>query len=230
MHLVLLSVGLPLLPLTVCPVRGVEVPLDARPVRTNSLLSPQLLRGLKIQERLSRGGRLLPAPLLPWLALPTHHCTLCKVMSRECLRRTAPVLDPPVLPGLLAEKHGRIADPALTGRGFRTAAGLVGVALARAGLGLLTAAGPGASVPIPLFARGVVMTGPGHAIPTAALETACGHGTSPFFPLTARGHGQEAGEPGVSVWRLLLSPRLPLSLRRRQQWLLLKRVTMREVP
>ena len=160
---------------------------------------------------------------LRWFS-PTHHCTLWEVMSRGCLRRTAPVLDPPVLPSLRAEKHGRIVDPALTGYGFRTAAGLVGVALARTGLGLLTTAGPGASVRIPLFARGIVVTGPGHAIPTAALVTACGHGTGPFFPLTARGHGQEAGEPGVScgsVWRLLLSPRLPLSLRRRQQWLLL---------
>ena len=53
---------------------------------------------------------------------------------------------------------------------------------------------------------------------------ASGHVTSPFFPLNARGHGEEADEPGVScgsVWRLLLSPRLPLSLKRRLQWLFL---------
>ena len=126
--------------------------------RASSLLSPWLLCGLKMQEQPSRGGRLLPAPLLPRLALPTHHCMLCEVMCRECLRRTAPVLVPPVLPGLLAEKHRRIVDPALTGCGFRTAAGLVGVALAGTGLGLLTATGPGASVRIPLFARGIVVT------------------------------------------------------------------------
>ena len=189
------------------PARGVEVPLDARPVRASPLLSPRLVRRLKIQERLSRCGHLFPAPLIPRLVLPTHHCMLCEVISRGCLRRTSPILDPPVLYGLLAEEHGRIVDPALTSCGFRTTAGLVGVALAGTSLGLLTAAGPGASVRFPLFARGIVMG----LVPS-------------FFPLTARDHGQEAGEPGVScesVLRLLLSPRPPLSLRRRQQWLLL---------
>ena len=34
-------------------------------------------------------------------------------MSRESLRRPAPVRDPPVLPGLRLEKHGRIVEPAL---------------------------------------------------------------------------------------------------------------------
>ena len=76
MHLVLLPVGLPLLLLDVCPARGVEVPLNARLVRASELLPPRLLRGLRIQERLARSGRLLPAPPLPRLALPTHHCTL----------------------------------------------------------------------------------------------------------------------------------------------------------
>ena len=263
---------------------GVEVPLDARLVCASTLLSPGLLRGLRIQERLARSGRLLPAPLLPRLGLPAHHCMLCEVMSRESFQRPPPVLDATSLPGLLAEKHGRIVEPApgwlalmtgligrtlaplpvsglavesvvggsrcdllppvhglsmtdrslrtatglatftpvrgptVTGRGLLTAAGLVGIALAVTGLGFLTAAGLGASDCFPMVARGFVMTGPGHAVPIADPVT------SPFFPLTARSHGEEAGDPGVccgSVWRLLLSPRLLLSLMRRQQWLLL---------
>ena len=113
MHFVLLPLGLPLLPFGLFRVRGVEVPLDARPLRASSLLSPHLLRGLRIQERLARSGRLLPVPPLPRLALPAHHCTLCEVKSRESLRRPAPVLDLPALPSLLAEKHGKIVEPAL---------------------------------------------------------------------------------------------------------------------
>ena len=184
------------------PARGMEVPLDARPVRASSLLSPQLLVWAEDPGAALSRRSTVARSASSWLALPTHHCMLCEVMSWGCLRRTAPVLDPPVLPGLLAEKHGRIVDPALTGCGFRTAAGLVGVALARTGRDLLTAAGPGVSVRIPLFARGIVVAGSGHAIPSTALVTACGHGTGPFFSLTARGHGQEAGEPGVSCGRV----------------------------
>ena len=64
----LLPVGLPLLLLAVCPARGVEVPLEARPVRESSLLSPQL-RGLRIQEWLSRGGACCPLRFfLSWLS------------------------------------------------------------------------------------------------------------------------------------------------------------------
>ena len=214
------------------------------------------------------------APSFP-RAFPVHHCTLCEVMSRESLRRPAPVLDPPALPGLLAEKDGRIVEPApgwlalaplpihglavesvvdgsrrylfppvnglgVTSRGLRTATGLaafapvrgpavtsrclltatglVGIALTVTGLGLLTATGLGASVRVPMVDRGLVVTGLGYAVPIADPVT------GPFFPLTTRGHGEEAGEPDVScrsVWRLLLSPRLPLPLKRRQQWLLL---------
>ena len=39
MHLVFLPVGLPLLPLDLCPARGVEVLLDARPVRVGTSIS-----------------------------------------------------------------------------------------------------------------------------------------------------------------------------------------------
>ena len=35
-------------------------------------------------------------------------------MSRECLRRSAPVLDPPVFPDLRIEEQGRIVGPALS--------------------------------------------------------------------------------------------------------------------
>ena len=61
---------------------------------------------------LVRSGRPLPAPL-PRLPLPAHHGTLCDVVSRESLRRSTPVLDPPVFPDLRIEEQGRIAGPAL---------------------------------------------------------------------------------------------------------------------
>ena len=177
-------------------------------------------------------------------------------MSRECFRRPAPVRDPPVLPGLRLEKHGRIVEPTLgrvalvtglvalsplparsqavesvvgvthldcclpvNGRGvidrcLQTAIDPVEFASARfldvTGRGLLTATD---RVHDPLFAREVAVTGRGHAIPLAALVTVCDQGCSRFSPLTARGQGIEAGAPGVScgrVWRLWLSPRLPL--------------------
>ena len=277
MPLVLLPVGLPLLPLAVLRARGVEVSLVALLVRASALLSPLPLWGRRIQERLARSGPLLLAPPRLRSALPAHHCTLREVVSRERLRK--PVLDPPVLPGLLAEKHGRIVEltpgwialvtglvvrsltpllvhgqevesavggtrlsrllpmnglggtgrglltatglvafaPAVTGRGLLTATGLVGIALAVTGLGRLTDTGLSAGVRGPLFARELVVTGRGHVIPVALLVTVRGHVTCLFFPLTVRGHGEEAGKPGGRVWRRSLSPRLPLSLKCRQQ-------------
>ena len=80
----LLPEGLPLLPLDFCPARGVEEPLVARSVHASSLLSPQFIRGLGIQELLSCGGLLLPA--LFRLVLPPHLYTLCEVVRRESLR------------------------------------------------------------------------------------------------------------------------------------------------
>ena len=106
MHLVLRPVRLPLLPLDLGPARGVEVSLVARPVHASALLPPRLLQELGRGRLLVRSGRPLPAPL-PRLALPAHHSTLCDVVNRESLRRSAPVLDPPVFPDL------RIVGPAL---------------------------------------------------------------------------------------------------------------------
>ena len=77
--LVLLPDGLPLLPLDICPTRGVQVPLVARPVRSSSLLG--------VQELLSCGRLLLLA--LSRLSLPPHLCTPCEVMGRESLQRFA---------------------------------------------------------------------------------------------------------------------------------------------
>ena len=57
-------------------------------------------------------GLPLPAPL-PGLPLPAHHSTLFDVVSRESLRGSAPVLDPPVFPDLRIEEQGRIVEPAL---------------------------------------------------------------------------------------------------------------------
>ena len=103
MHLVLRPVRLPLLPLDLGPARGVEECLVARPVRARELLSPLLLRELGRGELLVCSGHPLPA-LLPRLPLPAHHCTLCNVVSRESLRRSAPVRDPPVFPDLRIEE------------------------------------------------------------------------------------------------------------------------------
>ena len=112
MHLVLRPVRLPLLPLNLGPARGVEVFLVTCPVRASTLLPPRLLRELGRGKLFIRSGRLLPVPL-PWLPLPTHHSMLCDVVGWESLRRSAPVLDPPVFPDLRIEEQGRIVGPAL---------------------------------------------------------------------------------------------------------------------
>ena len=66
-------------------------------------------------------GVSLPAPL-PRLLLPAHHSTLGDVMSREKFRRTAPLLDPPVLPEPLIEEQGRIIELALSRTALMTVA------------------------------------------------------------------------------------------------------------
>ena len=242
-----------------------------RCARARLLLSPLLLCGLRIRKQLARSKHLLLAPPLPRLPLPSHHCMLCEVMSRESLRRPAPVRDPP---DLWIEKHGRIVEPALgrlalvtglvalalaplparsqavesvvgvtrldrclpvsgrggidcglrtaidpvefaharflgvIGLGLWTATDPIGIALGVAGRGLWTATGHGGSVRDPMFAREVAVTGCGQAIPLATLVTVRGHGCGRLL---------SCGR----VWRLLLSPRLPLSQKRRLQWLLL---------
>ena len=133
MHLVLRPVRLPLLPLDLGPARGVEVCLVARPVRASAPVSPRLLRELGRGRLLVRSGLPLPAPL-PRLPVPAHHSTLCDVVSRESLRRSTPILDPPVFPDLRIEEQGRIAGLALG----RPALVAVPVILA---LALLTARG-----------------------------------------------------------------------------------------
>ena len=64
----LLPEGFPLLPLDFGRAGGVEEPLVAHSVHWCSLLSPQFIRGLRIQELLSCGGLLLS--VLSRLALP----------------------------------------------------------------------------------------------------------------------------------------------------------------
>ena len=112
-HLVLRPVRLPLLLLDLGPARGVEVSLVARLVHASALLSPLLLRELGRGELLVRSGRPLPA-LLPRWPLPAHHCMLCDVVSRESLRRSAPVRNPLMFPDLRIEEQGRIVEPALS--------------------------------------------------------------------------------------------------------------------
>ena len=88
-----------------------------------------------------------------------------------------------------------------------TAAVFARTALSVTGRGLLPAVGLGGSVRVPMFVGEVAVTACGHAIPLAALVTACGYFCQ----------WREDDEPGVSnrrVWRLWLSPRLLLSLDR----------------
>ena len=61
---------------------------------------------------LVRSGLPMPAPLT-LSPLPAYHSILCDVVSQESLRRSAPVLDPPVFPDLRIEEQGRIAGLAL---------------------------------------------------------------------------------------------------------------------
>ena len=128
MHLMLRPVGLPLLLLDLGPARGVEVSLVTRLLRASVPLSLQLLRELQRGRLLIRSRRPLPAPL-PLLPLPAHRSTLCDAMSRESLRRSAPVLDPPVFPNLQIEEQGRIAEPALGRTALVTGAAILALAL-----------------------------------------------------------------------------------------------------
>ena len=116
-HLVLCPVRLPPLPLDLGLARGGGGSLDTCLLRARALLSLQLLWELKRWGLLVRSGRPLPAPL-PRLLLPIPH--------RTQLRRTAPPFDPPVVPNLRIEEHGRIGELA---RG-RTALVTVAVVLA----------------------------------------------------------------------------------------------------
>ena len=223
MYLVLRPVRLPLLPLNIGPAKGVEVFLVARLVRVSALLSPLLLRELRRGELLVCSRRPLPA-LLPRWALPAHHCTFCEVVSRESLRRAAPVRDPPVFPDPRIEEHGRIVEPALGGtrlggtdRGLLTAIGRVAFSLARClgvigrsprtatgialgviGRNLLITTVLDRSVCDPLLVGEVAVTACGQAIPLSALVTARSH----LYPLTVHGQRIEAGEPDVSNGRV----------------------------
>ena len=86
--------------------------LVTRMVCPSALLSLLLLRVLERGELLVRSGRPLLA-LLPRWPLPAHHCTLCDVVSRESLPRSAPIRNPLVFPDLRIEEQGRIVEPAL---------------------------------------------------------------------------------------------------------------------
>ena len=67
-HLVLLPMRLPLLPLYLGPARGVEVCLVARRLRTSAPLSPRLLRELERGRLLVRSGRPCPRRFLGCLS------------------------------------------------------------------------------------------------------------------------------------------------------------------
>ena len=225
MHLVLRSVRLPPLPLDLGPARGVEVFLDVRLLRVSAPLSLQLLRELQRGRLIVRSGLPLPAPL-PQLLFPAHYSTLRDVMSREMLQWTAPVLDPPVFPGLRIEKQGRIVEPVLD----QTALVTVTVVLALAPLTVSKSVGGGhllgrcptangrgvtgrdlrialvhvGSARVPPLAEEVIVTARGQAISLVILVTVHGLVDDLLPPLTVRGQRREDSESEVSsrrVWR-----------------------------
>ena len=63
------------------------------------------------EGEVARSQRMSPVRVAS--SVTSHRSTLCDTMSRESLRRSAPVLDPPVFPDLWIEEQGRIAEPAL---------------------------------------------------------------------------------------------------------------------
>ena len=79
-------------------------------------------------ELLVLSGRPL-LTLLPRWPLPAHHCTLCNVVSREILPRSAPVRDPLVFPDLRIEEQGRIVEPALGRAAPMAGLGVIALAL-----------------------------------------------------------------------------------------------------
>ena len=80
MHLVLLPVGLPLLPLDLWPTRGVKVLLDARPVRVGtSVSSAPSGAGILVVSHSRRTPAACFAPSS--VGSPSHHCTFCEVVS-----------------------------------------------------------------------------------------------------------------------------------------------------
>ena len=109
-------VRLPLLPLDLGPARGVEVSLVACLVRVSAPLSPRPLRELGRGRLLVHSGLPLPA-LLPRLPLPAHDSTLCDVVSRESLRRSASVLDNPVFSDRGTRKDRRAHSRSASSRG-----------------------------------------------------------------------------------------------------------------
>ena len=126
-HLLLLPVRLPLLPLDLGPARGVKVSLGTRLLRVSASLSLQLLREQQRGRLLGCRGLPSPAPL-PRLLLPTHRSTLYDVMSQGKLRRLAPILDPPAFPDLRIEEQGRIVEPALDRTALVTVAAILALA------------------------------------------------------------------------------------------------------
>ena len=107
--------------------RGGSVSGRSSVVRERAL-SLQLLRELQRGRLLGRSRLPLTAPL-PRLLLLAHRSTLCDMMSREKLRRSAPVLDPPVFPDLRIEEQGKIVEPALGWTALVTVAAILALAL-----------------------------------------------------------------------------------------------------
>ena len=137
---------------------------------TNTLLSSRLLWELGRGELLVCSGRPLPA-LLPRLPLPAHHSTLCDVVSRESLWRSAPVRDPPVFPGLRVEEQGRIVEPAL-------GTGLVDLTV------------------VPLPARGQAVESIGGGTRVVRCPPACSRGLQTAFGRVAFAVAPRLGEIG----------------------------------
>ena len=150
-------------------------------------------------------GRAAPVTGLAALApLPTRCQVVESVVDVACLVRCLTVSGRGLLTaiGLVAFALTRCLGE--TGRGPRNSTSLAGIAFGVTSRGLQTATSLDGSVHVPLLVGEVAVTGLGHAIPFAALVTACGHLCGRLSPLAARGQRIEAGEPDVScgrVWR-----------------------------
>ena len=209
MHLVLHPVRLPLLPLDLGPARGLEVSLpvfpDLRIEEQGRIVEPALCRPALVTG-------LVDLALAP---LPAHGQAVESVVDGTRLVRCPPACGRGGTDRCLLTAIGRVASCSLShqclgeiGRDLRTA-----TTLGATGRDLRIATGLGGSVRDPLLVGEVTVT-------------ARDHKRGRLSPLAVRVQGIEADEPDVRngrVWRLLLSPWLPLSQKLRPQWLLLLR-------
>ena len=124
-HLVLCPVRLPPLPLGLSLARGGWGSVSGHSSVARERASVSSAPSGAGKGKVARSQRMPPARAASSVSLPAHRRTLDDVVSWEKFRRTAPTFDPPVVPNLRIEEHGRIGELALG----RTALMTVAVAL-----------------------------------------------------------------------------------------------------